>query len=197
MVRLGRQWARWVIGAWAGSSAERVEMLSGVEDIAQVVRKKKIRWAAPVYGRHLPILRETAQEILHQVFEMQNIQWNWMAIAKTSALSQRKEISIREWQEGEGVEYSDGMRSRAEGAAAGATTHSAEYVYLRRYATVMDAEMLGIALSLEARSFTVALDSQAAITRATQLYRDLSLQACRPDRGNMLVSNICLYRIVW
>lgn len=32
MARLGRQWARWVVGAWAGSSAERVEILSGVED---------------------------------------------------------------------------------------------------------------------------------------------------------------------
>lgn len=36
MVRLSRQWARWVVGAWSGSSVERVEVLSGVEDLRQV-----------------------------------------------------------------------------------------------------------------------------------------------------------------
>ena len=56
------------------------------------------------------------------------------------------------------------------GAAAGATTQSAEY--LGQYATVMDAEMLGIAISLETHRFAIALDSQGAITRAMQLYTE-------------------------
>ena len=64
MVRLSRQWARWVVGAWAGSSVERVEILSGVEDLAEVFRKRKIRWAASVYSRYLPELKEVAQGIL-------------------------------------------------------------------------------------------------------------------------------------
>lgn len=71
-------------------------------------------------------------------------------------------------------------------AAAGANTVTAEY--LGQYATVMDAEMLGITMSFEAGHVTVALDSQGAITRAagTAIYirsqhgRGLSIECRRP-----------------
>ena len=55
---------------------------------------------------------------------------------------------------------------------AGANTVGAEY--RGNYAMVMDAEMLGIAMSLEQGHGTVALDSQGAITRAVriQLYTE-------------------------
>ena len=92
-------------------------------------------------------------------------------MTEAPTLDSRKEIRVQEWlgeSEALGVEYSDG--SRIDGAAAGATTTEAEY--LGRYATVMDAEMLGIALSLEAHNFTVALDSQGAMTGVVQLYTE-------------------------
>ena len=51
-----RTWARWVIGAWSGSNAEKVAYLSGCEEIQALFEKKKIRWAASVYARNLPAL---------------------------------------------------------------------------------------------------------------------------------------------
>ena len=51
-----------------------------------------------------------------------------------------------------------------------ATAHTSEY--LGQHATVMDAEMLGISLALESGHTRIALDSQAAITRATLLYTE-------------------------
>ena len=56
MRRLVRTWSRWVIGAWAGSNALKVESISGIDDLDEWFRKRKIRWAASVYGRHLPAL---------------------------------------------------------------------------------------------------------------------------------------------
>ena len=61
-------------------------------------------------------------------------------MAEPLPLKQRCEIEEVEWQEGAVDEYSDGSSVR--GAVAAANTASAEY--LRKYATVMDAEMLGI-----------------------------------------------------
>ena len=46
MIRLARQWARWVVGAWTRSSVGKVESLSGIEDLEELLRKKRIRWAA-------------------------------------------------------------------------------------------------------------------------------------------------------
>ena len=143
MIRLVRQWARWVIGTWAGSSVEKVEALSGIEDLGEFFRKKKIRWAASVYGRHLPILKDVAQRILSQTYETRDVQWRWMTEA--CPLTERKEVKLQEWNPDQTEEYSDG--SRVEGAAAGGTTRRAEY--LGQYATAMDAEMLGISLALE------------------------------------------------
>lgn len=57
-----------------------------------------------------------------------------------------------------------------ENAAAGATTRIAEY--LGQHATVMDAEMLGISSALESNQRKIALDSQAAIMRVTQMYTE-------------------------
>lgn len=68
MTRLEREWARWVIGAWRGSSARKVSELSGVDEVADIFWKKRIRWAASVYGRRLPVLRERAQEILEEAY---------------------------------------------------------------------------------------------------------------------------------
>ena len=83
-------------------------------------------------------------------------------------LEERHEIEVVEWREGLAHECSGGSRVR--GAAAAASTISPEF--LGRYATVMDAEMLAMAMSFEAGSSCVALDSQGAITKAVQLYTE-------------------------
>ena len=120
------------------------------------MRKRRIRWAASVYGRHLPILREIAEEILQPIFETENVKWNWMG--GTVARNRRQEVVTKQWEEQAVMEYSDG--SRMAGAATGATTQNTEY--LGRYATVMDAGMVGITLSLP-RSW-VELDLLRAMT---------------------------------
>lgn len=173
MIRLVRQWSRWVIGAWVGSSVLKVEAQSGIEDLTEFFKKKKIRWAASVYGRHLPILglRDTAQTILTQayIWDSQHpvLQWNWMTEFETCPLTDRKEVMVREWHQDQTEEYRD--RSRVEEAAAGATTR--ETGYLGKHATVMDAEILGISLALESGRRNIALDSQAAITRNAAICR--------------------------
>ena len=163
MVRLARQWARWVIGAWTGSSVEKVRALSGIEDLDALFRTKRVRWAASVYGRCLPALKGTAQKILDQAYDTHHTQWRWMT--DMCPLVERNEVKIREWCQDQTEEYSDG--SKVEEAAAGATTRTAEY--LGQHATVMDSEMLGISLALESNYQNIALDSQAAITRTAQL----------------------------
>lgn len=165
MIRLSRMWARWVIGAWSGSNAEKVAHLSGCEQIQVIFERKNIQWAGSVYGRHLPTLRNTAEKILRTVYEGHgNIQWQWMT--EEMRLSQRQELSIQEWDEAHTQEYTDG--SRLDDAAAAGTTKEGEY--LGSHAAVMDAEMLGITMALRSGSTRIALDSQAAIHRATQLY---------------------------
>lgn len=57
-----------------------------------------------------------------------------------------------------------------EGATAAASRSNAEY--LGMHATVMDAELLGICLALESNHTKIALDSQAAMTRAALLYTE-------------------------
>ena len=66
----------------------------------------------------------------------------------------------------ETTEYTDG--SRLQQAAAASTTRIAEYLGL--HATVIDAELLGIGLALGQGYSKIALDSQSAITRASQLF---------------------------
>ena len=66
MRRLARTWNRWVIGAWQGSNAAKVEALSEIDNLDEWFRKRKIRWAVSVYGRHLPALRHVAEKILLQ-----------------------------------------------------------------------------------------------------------------------------------
>ena len=63
MVRLSREWSRWVVGAWRGSNAGKVEDLSGIDKLEGAMRRKKIRWAASVYGRALSALRPIAEKI--------------------------------------------------------------------------------------------------------------------------------------
>ena len=62
--RLLGEITRWVPGAWrGGSSRERVAELAGIEELETQVLVKKLRWAASVYARDLPILRKRAEKI--------------------------------------------------------------------------------------------------------------------------------------
>ena len=149
-----------------GSSVEKVCALSGVDEVAMSSWKKRIRWAASVYGRCLPILKDKAQEILDQAYDTHGVQWRWMT--EVCPLTDRQEIRVQEWCPIQTGEYTDG--SRIDEAAAGATTKTAEYQ--GQHATVMDAEMLGISLALESNLTNIAPDSQAAITRTVQLYTE-------------------------
>ena len=47
----------------------RVEVLSGVGDLDTIIYNKRVRWAASVYCRKLPILREEAGRILREVLD--------------------------------------------------------------------------------------------------------------------------------
>lgn len=119
-----------------------------------------------MYGRCLSILRNRAQRILDEAYDTHGVQWRWMT--NKLRLRDRREIRITDWCLANTEEYSDG--SRLDEAAAAATTSMAEY--LGTHATVMDAELLGICLALESRHTSIALDSQAAITRAALLYTE-------------------------
>jgi len=77
---------------------------------------------------------------------------------------ERRQIQIEELVEERVEEWSDG--SRMEGRAAGATRQ--EGLYLGEWATVADAEEVGVMLSWE-NSNTVALDSQGVIQRIANL----------------------------
>lgn len=56
ITRLGKTWSRWVIGACQGANALMVEAVSGIDNLNEWFRNRKIRWAASVCGRHLPAL---------------------------------------------------------------------------------------------------------------------------------------------
>ena len=167
MIRLARTWSRWVVGTWQGSNAERVAELSGIDQVELIFPKRKMRWAASVYGRHLPALRGVAQAILNGRYEGYGVEFRWLE--EDLPWKSRHEFRVTEYCEEEEKEYSDS--SRLEQAAAAARTKEAEY--LGQYAIVTDAEILGVKIALTAGHRVIALDSQVAISRMQQLFTEL------------------------
>ena len=109
-----------------------------------------------VYRRNLPELKEVGEEILREGLG-EEIELRWM----TKSHKRERGVKASEFDEGRVEEYSDG--SKLEGVAASVTrTHG---VCLGELGTVMDAEMLGIALAWENGKRVVVLDSQGAIQR--------------------------------
>lgn len=102
----------------------------------------------------------------------ENVELRWMGAGADQA--RLTGFSIVEGTQGREVTYSDG--SRGEGHTAAATI--GEHFYLGRYATVADAELLGMAMAWKL-STTVGLDSTAAIDIANKLLKIV-------DRGNDL-----------
>jgi len=117
-----------------------------------------------VYGRHEPELRPIAERILREELG-DEVVLTWM---KGEARCPEAEAHYKEWKtemEGGVVGYTDG--SRMDGAAAGASAEGG--LFLGDMATVMDAEMVGIAGAWEEGYKIVASDSQAATRRCINL----------------------------
>ena len=110
MRRLVRAWSRWVVGAWQGSNAQKIEALSGIDNLDEWFRKRKVRWAASVYGRHLSELRPIAKKIVQQLerYEGHNVQFRWME--HRLDMAERKPFVIRGLNLQAVEEYSDGSR---------------------------------------------------------------------------------------
>ena len=158
--RLAYDMYRWTIGAYPGSRKDKVHALVGLEGIDQIMRNKRIRWAASVYGRHMPELRCIAEPILRDALG-EEVTLRWMGKGTTRG---GIEVEIKELNEDEVEEWTDG--SRVEGRAAGATRERGQY--LGEWATVADAEELGVLLAWE-RKDVVALDSYGVIQRILNL----------------------------
>jgi len=75
--RLANQMYRWTLGVYKGSGADKVQDFVGVSDLGVVMANKRIRWAASVYWRHEPELREKAEPILREVLE-DDTEMRWM-----------------------------------------------------------------------------------------------------------------------
>ena len=68
---LAAEMNRFVVGAWRGSSNERVAAIAGIAELVEAMKRKRVRWTASVYARgaHLQeveALREIAEEILRE-----------------------------------------------------------------------------------------------------------------------------------
>jgi len=156
--RLATECQRWVVGAYRGSDTEKVEALIGISGLDRMMMCKRIRWAASVYGRHLPELREVAEPILREWME-EDAELRWMKGVKGE-----REMRIEELDISRVEEWSDG--SRMEGRAAAATRTKGEYLGMT--ATVADAEELGVSMAWEENDI-VALDSKGVIQRIQNL----------------------------
>jgi len=157
--RLANDMYRWVVGAYPGSRTDKVQALVGLKDIGAIMMSMMIRWAASVYARHMPELREIAEPILREAIGEEG-ELRWMGkVGNEECL-----IRVEELEEERVEEWSDG--SRMEGKAAGANRR--EGLYLGEWATVADAEEVGVMLSWE-HSDVVALDSQGVIRRIANL----------------------------
>ena len=135
--RLAMECQRWVVGAYRGSANEKVEFLTGISELERLMMCKRIRWAASVYGRHLPELREVAEPILREWME-EDAELKWIEGTRGE---RREQVVALEKEQVE--EWTDG--SRIEGRAAAAARTKAEY--LGTMATVADAEELGVSLA--------------------------------------------------
>jgi len=157
--RLAAECQRWVVGAYRGSHKSKVEELTGIGELGRVMLCKRVRWAASVYGRNIPVLREIAEPILKKWVE-EDAELQWMRQKTTG----HRGVRVTELVEEQVEDWTDG--SRFDGRAAAATATAA--MYLGTMATVADAEELGVSLAWEKQD-VVALDSKGMIERIQTL----------------------------
>ena len=137
-----------------------MQALVGLGDLKDIMRNKRIRWAASVYARHLPELRAVAEPILRDALG-EECRLRWM---KGGDPGKRVQIQVRELAVEEVEEWTDG--SRMEGRVSGATREQG--MYLGEWATVADGEKLGVLMAWRSKNI-VALDSQGVIRRILNL----------------------------
>ena len=159
--RLLRRFARWVAMGDKGSSEKKVEDITGIGKLEALTHAKRVRWVASVYARNEPELRPRAERILREELGgEEDVTLIWIGDRDRGAEAPRGED-----RQPKGVGYTDG--SRMGGQAAEATAESS--IFLGSLATVMDAELLGIAGAWEEGYTEVKSDSQAAIKRCQNL----------------------------
>ena len=161
--RMARKFARWVAMGYQGSNENKIEDITGIGKLEVLTHRKRVRWAASVYARNEPELRPRAERILREELGGEDdVILKWMEGTEGGTRREREETGSLP---GRRVGYTDG--SRMEGVAAAATAESA--IFLGTLATVMDAEVLGIAGAWEEGYTVVKSDSQAAIKRCQNL----------------------------
>jgi len=156
--RLVRRVARWVAMGYQGSNEDKIEDETGIGKLEVLTHRKRVRWAASVYARDEPELRPIAERILREELEREEdviLRWRGEDLP----------IKRPENPTEKGIGFTDG--SRVGGVAAAATAEGA--IFLGTLATVMDAEVLGIAGAWEEGYKEVRSDSQAAIKRCQYL----------------------------
>ena len=159
--RLVRRFARWVAMGYKGSSENKIEDITGIGKLEALTRIKRVRWAASVYARNEPELRPRAERILREELGgEEDVTLIWIGDKEGGPEVQRGEGC-----QPKGTGYTDG--SRINGQAAAATAEDS--IFLGSLATVMDAELLGIAGAWEEGYTKVKSDSQAAIKRCQNL----------------------------
>ena len=108
------------MGAYRGSSAIKVDELTGISDLQRLMQNRRILWAASVYRRHLPELKEEAEQILRGVLgEDAELRWT-----SGDAPAGRK-VRVEELDDDAVEKWSDD--SRMDGRATGATRNEGEY----------------------------------------------------------------------
>ena len=141
----------------ADGGAATANDIAGIAELGEArrrMRRMRIRWAASVSERGVKELKEVAEKILRSNWEEDTIlRWTEGVREKIQQVDVLEDIP-------EGGVYTDGSRIDGQTAAATIT----EATFLGRYATVMDAEMLAIAIGWEIGS-KVITDSQGAIGR--------------------------------
>jgi len=89
--RLANEIYRWTIGAYPGSRRDKVQALIGLNDIGGIMMSKRYRWAASVYTRNIPELREIAEPILREaVGEEVELRW------RTGGERKKRQIKIED-----------------------------------------------------------------------------------------------------
>ena len=76
-IQLAAECARWVVGARRGSSRQRVSEISGIRELEELMRRKRIRWEASVYTRRVVELVSQAENILKDILEPE-AQLRWL-----------------------------------------------------------------------------------------------------------------------
>jgi len=152
--RLAAGIQRWVVGAYRGSDREKVEELTGIAEVGRLMLCRRIRWAASVFGRHLPELREVAEPIGRELVEEDAV-LRWM-----NGIKGERRVQVIHLDVDMVEEWTDGSRMGSRAAAATRTTAKPRGTM----ATIADTEALGVTLVWETTD-VVGLDSKGVIQR--------------------------------